>query len=86
MSLDNTLPSRYSGNLKLAILSLLNSLGAVNRAKAISVNDIAKYLDTPLSLVEDAVHELLKEKYLEKEDNAYYISSKGIAIVVGVIS
>ncbi len=86
MGLDSTLPSRYSGDLKLAILSLLNSMGAVSRTKAITVNDIARYLNMPLNIVEETIYELLREKYIEKDDNTYYISKKGIAIVVGVIS
>ncbi len=86
MSLDNTLPSRYSGNIKLAILSLLNSMGAINHTRAISINDIARHLNIPLNLVEKNIRELLEEKYLGKKENTYYISDKGIAVIVGIVS
>ena len=86
MSLDSTLPSRYSGNLKLAILSLLNSLGAVNDKRTIGLEELAKYLAVPVSIVENTLNELLREKYIERKNNGYYVSSKGIAVVVGFIS
>ena len=86
MSLDSTLPSRYSGNIKLAILSLLNSLGAVNDKRTVGLEELARYLAVPVNTVEKALNELLREKYVEKKNNGYYISSKGIAVVVGFIS
>ncbi len=86
MSLDNALPSRYSGNIKLAILSLLNSLGAVNDKRTIGLEELAKYLAVPVNIVENTLNELLREKYIERKNNGYYISSKGIAVVVGFIS
>ncbi len=86
MSLDSTLPSRYSGNIKLAILSLLNSLGAINDEKTVSLEELAKYLAVPVNIVENTLNELLREKYVERKNNGYYISSRGIAVVVGFIS
>ncbi len=86
MGLDNTLPSRYSGNIKLAILSLLNSLGAVNDKRTVSLEELTKYLAVPINKIERALNELLQEKYIKKKNNGYYISSKGIAVIVGFIS
>ncbi len=86
MSLDNTLPSRYSGNIKLAILSLLNSLGAVNGKRTISLEELARYLSVPTNIVREALHELAREEYVRIKNNGYYASNKGIAIVVGFIS
>ncbi len=86
MSLDSTLPSRYSGNIKLAILSLLNSLGAVNDKRTVSLEELAKYLAVPVNIVENTLNELLQEKYVERKSDGYYISNKGIAVVVGFIS
>ena len=86
MSLDSSLPSRYSGNIKLAILSLLNSLGAINDKRTVGLEELAKYLAVPVNIIENTLNELMREKYIGRKNNGYYISSKGIAVVVGFIS
>ena len=84
--MSSMLPFRYKDDIKLTILSLLNSLGAVNPSRAISLNELAKLLGLPVDKLQNSVEELSRNGYVNKVDSKIYINNKGIMLFIGIIS
>ncbi|RLG86733.1 MAG: hypothetical protein DRO15_05780 [Thermoprotei archaeon] len=82
----NGLPEKYRKNTNLLLLSLLNSLGAINEERAVSIKDIMEFLDIRREIVLEFLNELIRRGYVAKKNGKYFITRTGIRVVMGLIS
>jgi predicted transcriptional regulator len=60
------------------ILMILNSRGAIQSNKAISFDDLIGVIKEDTRIIEKAILELINEGYVNKENDRFYITEKGI--------
>lgn len=67
-----------SEDRRMGIVMVLHALSAVSPDRAVEINKLAYYLNTNLDEIKWTIKSLIEDGYVERLDDRYYLTSKGI--------